>query len=141
MVSAEYPAPCDSYGYVAEMIVHLISRALADVIPEKTAACSYQMAAFQFYRNNPTHGDPFSYGEPLDGGGGAFHYDDGATGIMFLGNGDAPNVPVEVAETRYPVRVLQYAINEGSGGIGKYRGGDGIIRDYEMCEDLFLIHI
>ena len=139
MVSAEYPAPCDSYGYVAEMIVHLIIRALSQVIPERCPACSYQMAAFQFYRNDPRHGKPFTYGEPLDGGGGAFHYDDGATGIMFLGNGDAPNVPVEIAETRYPVRVERYAIHVGSAGSGQYRGGFGIIRDYEMLEDNILI--
>ena len=139
MVSAEYPAPCDSYGYVAEMIVHLIIRALSQVIPERCPACSYQMAAFQFYRNDPRHGKPFTYGEPLDGGGGAFHYDDGATGIMFLGNGDAPNVPVEIAETRYPVRVQRYAIHVGSAGSGQYRGGFGIIRDYEMLEDHILI--
>ncbi|MEM7111077.1 MAG: hydantoinase B/oxoprolinase family protein [Chloroflexota bacterium] len=139
MVSAEYPAPCDSYGYVAEMIIHLVIRALSEVIPERCPACSYQMSAFQFYRNDPRHGRPFTYGEPLDGGGGAFHTDDGATGIMFLGNGDAPNVPVEVVETRYPVRVTQYAINVGSAGIGKYRGGFGVIRDYEMVEDNILI--
>ena len=139
MVSAEYPAPCDSYGYVAEMIVHLISRALAPVLPERCPACSYQMAAFQFYRTDPNQGDLFTYGEPLDGGGGAFHTDDGATGIMFLGNGDAPNVPVEVVETRYPVRVTRYAINVGSEGIGKFRGGMGIIRDYEVLTDNVLL--
>lgn len=139
MVSAEYPAPCDSYGYVAEMIVHLIARALSEVIPERCPACTYQMSAFQFYRDDPRHGEPFTYGEPLDGGGGAFHYDDGATGIMFLGNGDAPNVPVEVVETRYPVRVRQYAINVGSAGIGKYRGGFGVIRDYEIAGDNIVV--
>ena len=139
MVSAEYPAPWDSYGYVAEMIIHLVIRALSEVIPERCPACTYQMSAFQFYRNDPRHGKPFTYGEPLDGGGGAFHTDDGATGIMFLGNGDAPNVPVEVVETRYPVRVTQYAINVGSAGIGKYRGGFGVIRDYEMVEDNILV--
>ena len=139
MVSAEHPAPCDSYGYVAEMIVHLISRALSEVIPERCPACSYQMSAFQFYRDNPRDGEPFSYGEPLDGGGGAFHVDDGATGIMFLGNGDAPNVPVEVVETRYPVRINRYGINIGSAGIGQYRGGYGIVRDYEMLGDNILI--
>ena len=139
MVSAEYPAPCDSYGYVAEMIIHLVVRALAPALPERCPACSYQMAAFQFYRTDPHAGEPFTYGEPLDGGGGAWHADDGATGIMFCGNGDAPNVPVEVVETRYPVRVTRYAINVGSEGIGQFRGGMGIIRDYEVLGDNILI--
>ena len=58
---------------------------------------------------------------------------------MFLGNSDAPNVPVEIAETRYPVRVQRYAINVSSAGSGQYRGGFGIIRDYEMLEDHILI--
>ena len=54
---------------------------------------------------------------------------------MFVGNGDAPNIPVEVLESRFPVRVLRYTFNPENCGYGKYRGGYGVIRDYEMLED------
>jgi N-methylhydantoinase B len=135
VVSARYPAPCDSYGYVAEMIIHLVIKALSQAIPERCPACTYQMCAVTFSRTDPRYGKPFIYGEPVDGGGGAFPHDDGTTGIMFLGNGDAPNVPVEVVETRYPFLIRRYAINPEGAGVGQYRGGFGVIRDYEVLED------
>ena len=139
VVSPLYPAPCDSYGYVAEMIIHLVIKALSTAIPERCPACTYQMCAFTFSRTDPRFGTPFVYGEPVDGGGGAFPHDDGATGIMFLGNGDAPNTPVEIVESRYPFRVRRYAINPEGAGIGRYRGGFGVIRDYEVLEDQIFI--
>lgn len=135
IVSPLYPAPCDSYGYVAEMIIHLVIRALSQAIPERCPACSYQMCAFTFSRTDPRFGKPFVYGEPVDGGGGAFPHDDGPSGIMFLGNGDAPNTPVEIVETRYPFLIRRYTLNPEGAGIGQYRGGFGVIRDYEVLED------
>lgn len=135
IVSAEYPAPCDSYGYVAEVIIHLVVKALSEAIPDRCPAATYQMYAFYLLRTDPRHGDTFIYGEPVDGGGGAFPHDDGPSGIMFVGNGDAPNVPVEIVESRYPVRVTRYTFNPEHRGHGRYRGGFGVIRDYEMLED------
>jgi N-methylhydantoinase B len=132
LVSAGYPAPCDSYGYVAEVIVHLIVRALAQVIPDRCPAATYQMCAYTLSREGR---DPFICGEPVDGGGGAFPHDDGPSGIMFAGNGDAPNTPVEVIESRYPLRVLRYTFNLENRGVGKYRGGFGVVRDLEILED------
>ena len=135
IVSAEYPAPCDSYGYVAELIVHLLIRALADAVPERCPAATYQMFSFFFSRTNERYGRSFIYAEPVDGGGGAFPHDDGPSGIMFVGNGDAPNTPAEIVESRYPVRISSYRINTDNIGIGKYRGGYGVIREYEILED------
>ncbi|MEM7535562.1 MAG: hydantoinase B/oxoprolinase family protein [Chloroflexota bacterium] len=139
VVSAEYPAPCDSYGYVAEAIVHLIIRALSTAIPDRCPACTYQMFAYTFSRTDPRHGDPFIYGEPVDGGSGAFPHDDGPSGIMFVGNGDAPNTSAEVVESLYPMLIRRYAINTGDetshAGVGQYRGGYGVIRDIEVCTD------
>jgi N-methylhydantoinase B len=42
------------------------------------------------------------------------------------------NTPVEALENAYPLRVLRYEIRTGSGGDGKYSGGDGIIREIEL---------
>lgn len=139
IVSAEYPAPCDSYGYVAELVIHLLIRALSGAVPERCPAATYQMYAFYLSRTNPRYGKTFIYGEPVDGGGGAFPHDDGPSGIMFVGNGDAPNIPVEVLESRYPVRVTRYTFNPEHCGHGKYRGGYGVIRDYEMLEDHIML--
>ena len=43
---------------------------------------------------------------------------------------------VEILERRYPVLVHQFGIREGSGGKGKFNGGDGVVRDIEFTEPL-----
>ncbi len=135
IVSPEYPAPCDSYGYVAELIEYVVLRALADAMPDRIPAPSYQMYAYHLVRTTTEAGEPFICAEPVDGGGGAFPHDDGPSGIMFLGNGDAPNSPIEVLEASYPVRFERYTFNPVHRGVGKYRGGYGVIREFRVTED------
>ena len=45
------------------------------------------------------------------------------------------NTPAEALEYAYPLRVRAYSLRAGSGGGGKFRGGDGIIRDIEVLTD------
>jgi N-methylhydantoinase B len=56
------------------------------------------------------------------------------------GDGETTIMPVEVCETRYPIRVEQFAFHTAqAGGSGRYRGGYGLIRDYRiLCEEAFL---
>src|SRR6185312_3222748 len=44
------------------------------------------------------------------------------------------NTPIEAIEHYLPVRIRQYRLRKGSGGKGRYRGGEGIIREYEMVD-------
>ena len=138
-VNPLYPAPTDSYGYVGEMIIHLMVKALSSAIPERCPACTYQMFGCVFYRMDPRHGKPFIFIEPLDGGGGAFPHADGPNALVFVGDGNAPNTPTEVIEGHYPLRVRRHTFNPEGAGAGKYRGGLGVIREYEMLEDNILI--
>jgi N-methylhydantoinase B len=45
------------------------------------------------------------------------------------------NTPVEALEYAYPLRVRRYSLRPGSGGSGRYRGGDGIVREIEVLTD------
>jgi N-methylhydantoinase B len=139
LVSPLYPAPCDSYGYVGEMVIHLVVKALSQAIPERCPAATYQMFGIYFYRMDPRYGKPFIYVEPVDGGGGALPFDDGPSGTIFVGDGDAPNTPVEIIESRYPLLIRRYTFNLEGAGRGQFRGGFGVIRDYEVLEDNILI--
>lgn len=132
-------APCDSYGYVTEMVAHLIVRALSQAIPERCPACSYQMFGVYFYRSDPRYGKPFIFTDPVDGGGGAFPTQDGPSALIFVGDGDVPNTPIEIIESRYPLRIRCYTFNPKGAGAGQYRGGFGVIRDYEVLEDNVLL--
>ena len=41
------------------------------------------------------------------------------------------NTPIEALEREFPLRVLEYALRRGSGGAGRHRGGDGVVRELE----------
>jgi N-methylhydantoinase B len=46
------------------------------------------------------------------------------------------NTPIEALEREFPLRVVEYAVRRGSGGEGRHRGGDGVIREIEALADM-----
>jgi N-methylhydantoinase B/oxoprolinase/acetone carboxylase alpha subunit len=80
---------------------------------------------------DPRNGRRFAYYETMGGGMGGRHGLPGVSGVhTHMSN--TRNTPVEAIEHYLPVRINQYALRKGSGGNGAARGGDGIIREYEM---------
>ncbi|HEY8187816.1 MAG TPA: hydantoinase B/oxoprolinase family protein, partial [Pyrinomonadaceae bacterium] len=72
----------------------------------------------------------FSYYETVAGGMGARPSHDGMSAVhTHMTN--SLNTPAEALEYAYPLRVREYRIRKGSGGKGKWRGGDGIVREIE----------
>jgi N-methylhydantoinase B len=94
------------------------------------------MAAFghalgQGTMNNLTLGDEsFTYYETLGGGQGACPGADGPSGVH-VAMSNTLNTPVEALELEFPLRVTEYALRRGSGGAGRFRGGDGVVRELE----------
>lgn len=81
--------------------------------------------------NNLTLGsDDFTYYETLGGGQGACPDADGPSGVH-VAMSNTLNTPVEALELEFPVRVVEYGLRRGSGGDGRFRGGDGIVRELE----------
>lgn len=88
-------------------------------------------AASQGTMNNLTFGNArFAYYETIGGGAGAGPHFDGACGVQ-VHMTNTRITDVEVLESRFPVRVEQFALRRGSGGRGHTRGGDGLVR--ELC--------
>jgi 5-oxoprolinase (ATP-hydrolysing) len=86
--------------------------------------------------NNLTFGDAtFGYYETICGGSGATADSDGADAVhTHMTNTRLTDI--EVIERRYPVRVREFSIRKGSGGAGRHRGGDGIVRKIEFLRPL-----
>ena len=81
--------------------------------------------------NNLTLGnDDFTYYETMGGGQGACA---GRRRAERRARGDENtlNTPVEALELEFPLRVVEYALRRGSGGAGRHRGGDGVVREVE----------
>ncbi|HEX7156944.1 MAG TPA: hydantoinase B/oxoprolinase family protein, partial [Burkholderiaceae bacterium] len=94
------------------------------------------MAAGQCTMNNFTFGNPqHQYYETISGGSGAGPGFDG-TAVVQTHMTNSRLTDPEVLEWRYPVRVDSYEIREGSGGRGKWRGGDGGVRRIRFLEPM-----
>jgi len=114
----------------SQRIVDVVLGALAQALPDRIPAAS------QGTMNNVTFGGsaggrPFVFYETIGGGHGGGPLGDGLSGShSHMTN--TRNTPIEAIEHTLPVRVTAYGLDEGSGGSGRFRGGDGIHRAYEF---------
>ena len=117
----------------SQRIVDTVFKALSQALPDRIPAAS------QGTMNNLTIGgidtrggqaQEFSYYETVAGGMGARPSLDGMSGVhTHMTN--SLNTPAEALEYAYPLRVREYRLRRGSGGEGKQRGGDGVVREIE----------
>lgn len=93
-----------------------------------------QAAASQGTMNNLLFGNSqFGFYETICGGAGATRDSDGESGIQTHMTNTRLTDP-EVLESRYPVRLVRFGLRVGSGGAGRQRGGDGVVREIEFLE-------
>jgi N-methylhydantoinase B len=84
--------------------------------------------------NNVTLGnDRFTYYETIGGGQGACPGAEGPGGVH-VAMSNTLSTPVEALELQYPLRVERYGLRVGSGGAGRHRGGDGVVRELRVLE-------
>jgi N-methylhydantoinase B len=86
--------------------------------------------------NNLTLGNErFTYYETLGGGQGACADADGPSGVH-VAMSNTLNTPVEALERELPLLVTAYALRRGSGGAGRHRGGDGVVRELQALSEM-----
>ncbi|MBZ5706098.1 MAG: hydantoinase B/oxoprolinase family protein [Acidobacteriia bacterium] len=119
----------------SQRIVDVLLRALAQAIPARIpAAASGTMNNLTIGGIDPRTHEPFAYYETVAGGMGARPTMPGVSGVhTHMTN--SLNTPAEALEYAYPLRVRRYSLRPHSGGQGKYRGGDGIVREVEVLAD------
>jgi N-methylhydantoinase B len=119
----------------SQRIVDALLRALAHAVPGRIpAAASGTMNNLTIGGIDPRSGEPFAYYETIAGGTGARPSKGGVSGVhTHMTN--SLNTPAEALEHAYPLRVRRYSLRPGSGGGGKYSGGDGILREIEVLTD------
>jgi N-methylhydantoinase B len=116
----------------SQRIVDVLLRALAKAIPDRVPAASAgTMSNLTIGGVDPRTGEAFTYYETAAGGMGARPGMDGISGVQTHMT-NSLNTPIEALEYAYPFRVRRYAYRDGSGGAGRFRGGDGLVREVEM---------
>jgi N-methylhydantoinase B len=107
------------------------SSRVADLVIEALGAFTEVPAGGQGTMNNLTlAGEGFTYYETIGGGQGACPEADGPDAVH-VAMSNTLNTPVEALETELPLRVTELSVRRGSGGAGRHRGGDGIVREIE----------
>jgi N-methylhydantoinase B len=113
----------------SQRIVDVLLRALALALPARIPAASCgTMSNLTIGGIDPRNREAFAYYETTAGGMGARPGSDGISGVQTHMT-NSLNTPVEALEYAYPLRVCSYRYREGSGGMGEFRGGDGLIRE------------
>jgi N-methylhydantoinase B/oxoprolinase/acetone carboxylase alpha subunit len=133
VVNAQPPAAMAAGNVeTSQRITDVVLGALAQAAPELIpAASSGTMNNITFGGMDRLRKRAFAYYETIAGGMGASAISDGSS-ATHTHMTNSWNTPVEAFEHQYPLRIRGYRIRSGSGGAGRHRGGDGIIREFEF---------
>ncbi len=133
VVDARYPAPVAAGNVeTSQRLVDVLLGAMAQLVPERIpAASSGTMSNFSFggvrTADEFRTGAAYTYYETIAGGAGAGPQGSGAH-ALHTHMTNTRNTPIEALETQFPARVLELSVRRGSGGPGRARGGDGILK-------------
>jgi N-methylhydantoinase B len=127
LVNARPPAAVAAGNVeTSSRIVDVVFAAFAQALPVP--------AQGQGTMNNLTLGnDRFTYYETIGGGQGACPDADGPSGVH-VAMSNTLSTPAEALELGYPLRVERHELRLGSGGEGRFRGGDGVVRELRVLE-------
>jgi N-methylhydantoinase B len=122
------------------LLIDLVVKALAPVLPDKVAAAHFgdSMVLFLAGKDPRRNDQGFLHVMPHAGGWGGFEGGDGQDGLINNVNGGFKDFPVEIFEVRFPAKIRRYEFRPDTGGVGRFRGGCGLLRRFEVDPDSFL---
>jgi len=132
VMNAVYPAAVGMRSLTCKLTHVLTFGAFSQAIPDRLPACAACGLAILNVKTTNTSGRPViaSIG-PVGGGAGGMPFGDGEEGsganVAFL-----RNTPVEINEAEVPIRITRYCLVPDSGGAGKYRGGSGLMMEFQV---------
>lgn len=132
-----FPAPCGGRGITGYRMVDCLLGALSQAVPDRVSADGNggsTLPSIGGYRG----GKAFVFVETMMGVWGATTAHDGQEGVPHMGANQS-NVPIEMIEAEYPIRIEEYGMVRDTGGPGYNRGGLSLIRSYRLlCEEAVL---
>jgi N-methylhydantoinase B len=145
VVNALHPAAVAGGNVeTSQRIVDVLLGAFAQACPTRIPAASQgtmnnvtigrQSSILESGKQFGVDDQPFAYYETIGGGMGA-RYNSTGPSALHSHMTNTLNTPIEALEYAYPLRVLRYEIRSGSGGEGEFRGGDGIIRSFQVLTE------
>lgn len=136
IVSPRFPAPTNARSFTILRLLGIFAGVLAHAVNGRMPADQETIRYTGLHGFEPD-GAFFLLREVLGGGSGGRYYADGSDAIHIVPN--SKNMPVEFAETRFPIVIEKLALHTDSGGPGEYRGGLGYEKDFRILQDAYFI--
>jgi N-methylhydantoinase B len=134
VVNASMPAAVNARMNMVRCITSAVLQALAEADTQHMPAANSGMSYVIAFSGKDAAGEPFLSTEIVAGGAGGGPHAHGAPGIS-TDVGNAMNISAESLEALVPMRLVSAGCRAGSGGSGRFRGGDGVRRVYEALTD------
>jgi N-methylhydantoinase B len=134
VVNPRFPAPVVGRNVFTHRIAIAVMTALGKALPERTVAPYYGSSNQYALSTQDEAGRSNLLLEIEIGGWGARQGKDGPD-CLSAGIHNLANNPIELVENEFPLRMLRYGLRVDSGGMGKYRGGLGLERSFEVLTD------
>jgi N-methylhydantoinase B len=129
IVRPRFPAACGARGITGFRIMDAVSGALAQAVPDRVPADGEGGNSIISLGGRSQADEPFIYVDMFSGARGAHRGGDGPSGVPHPGSNNA-NMPVEIAESTYPLRFHRYAMLSDSAAAGRWRGSPSLVRDF-----------
>ena len=137
LFNAIRPAPVSCYYESMSAASDLVWQALAPVVKpgQLTAGHFLTVGAYSMNGVHAVTGAPFVNVGPTLGGWGAACDRDGDSCQFCTGDGETFNIPVEILESKFGIKITEYALHTDNAGAGEFRGGYGLILGHEALND------
>jgi N-methylhydantoinase B/oxoprolinase/acetone carboxylase alpha subunit len=133
LVNPREPAPVNARTSTIKMITNAMISALAPVLKARVPAGNSGELLVMAFGGQRANGERYVVGDLVAGGSGAGRGIDGVD-VIETDASNCMNLPAEALEMEAPIRLRRVALRADSGGAGEYRGGLGVVRDYEVLE-------
>jgi N-methylhydantoinase B len=133
IVNPEAPAPVNARTSTIKRIAGCMVGALAPVLPGRVPAASAGELHVLAFGGKARGGVSYVVGELIAGGSGAAPEADGVD-VIETDATNCMNLPAEALEMEAPIRLHRVALRADSGGAGEWRGGLGVVREYEVLD-------
>lgn len=133
IVNPRSPGPCGARGITGYRMIDCLMGALSQALPDRVTADGSGGSTLPTI-SGAIDGKPYIFCETAMGVWGGASGHDGQEGVPHIGANQS-NIPIEMIEAAYPIRIEHYGLVRDSGGAGKHRGGLAIRRDYRNLAD------
>ncbi len=133
VVDPHFPAAVNTYNPTVHAVVDAVFDAMSAIVPGRGRADGCASRSFVMSGGREPGTRTYVQYEIFGGGTGALKDHDGVSGSS-VNHTNGKIAPIEIVESEYPTRVTRCELIPDSGGVGRYRGGLGILREYEVLE-------